>query len=186
MQAAEWTYEYSAFGYYKQQKLWDNMRKEKQTSVVTLQDVNLILCGRKFINLANTTVTHCVSWTKNMSEVVRHNWRLRAQGGGTPILYALSCYFHSTPPILYKAIALVGAQTDKFTGRLSKNHPLYDLIFFSDCPTSCVLKQPVMSAFVFSIQNYPVTSVRLPEDWKQEETRTQAGLLLADILTTNC
>lgn len=64
MQAAEWTYEYSAFGYYKQQKLWDNMRKEKQTSVVTLQDVNLILCGQKFNNWANTTLTHCVSWAK--------------------------------------------------------------------------------------------------------------------------
>lgn len=64
MQAAEWTYEYSAFGYHKQQKLCDNIRKEKQTSVVTLQDANIILRGQKSNELATTIVTHCVSWSK--------------------------------------------------------------------------------------------------------------------------
>lgn len=66
MQAAEWTYEYSAFGYHKQQKLCDSMEKEKQTSVVTLQDVNLILCGQNF-NL-ETLLLHTVCHGLNMSK----------------------------------------------------------------------------------------------------------------------
>lgn len=64
MQAAEWTYEYSALGYHKQQKLCDNIWKEKQKSVVTLQDANIILRGQKSNELATTIVTHCVSWSK--------------------------------------------------------------------------------------------------------------------------
>lgn len=144
MQAAEWTYEYSAFGYYKQQKLWDIMGTEKQTSVVIPQDVNLILCGRRFNNLANTTVAHCASWTKYVIAVlcgITEDWGRK----GVKLQFCTHLPVCLTQHIPYctERFLWSALKTDSIGGRLCKNHPLslctrnpteWSYVFFSNLP----------------------------------------------------
>lgn len=98
------------------------MRKEKQTSVVTLQDVNLILCGQKFNSWANTTVTHCVSWTKYVGWCrITEDWGLGVGRG------ARECRDSTVHHVLYRLILLVSAQTAQVRSRLSKHHQSWSL-----------------------------------------------------------